>query len=160
MSAALKIEARNVDLPPKDRKSVAAELDKVLISTYELLLATQLVHWNARGSNFYSLHKLTDDQYEELFETLDVLAERMRALGATVPAAGPTKPFALSMSLKSAELDKMVEQLVALHEKAAADARDVAKSAEEVDDIATNDILVDCIKFHEKASWMLRAIVA
>ncbi len=160
MKAANAIEVRNVDLAPVDRKTVAADLDKVLHGTYELLLATQLVHWNARGSIFYSLHKLTEDQYGTLFETLDIVAERMRALGASVPAAGSTREFTVSSNIKSDDILKMVAQLVAMHELAASVAREAAEAADDVEDIGTSDMLVDCLKFHEKAVWMLRAIIA
>jgi starvation-inducible DNA-binding protein len=152
------METRNVDLAANDRKSVAGELDGILKATYELLLATQLVHWNAKGPTFYSLHKLTEEQYDALFETLDILAERIRALGAMVPVKGATSEFTVSMRMKSDELTKMVDQLVSLHEKSAVEARRVAENAEEVDDVGTADMLVDCIKFHEKSSWMLRAL--
>ena len=158
MGTAVKMETRNVDLAANDRKSVANDLDGILKSTYQLLLATQLVHWNAKGPTFYSLHKLTEEQYDSLFETLDVLAERIRALGAMVPVKGATSEFTVSMRMKSDDLTKMIDQLITLHEKSAVEARDVAEAAEEVDDVGTADMLVDCIKFHEKASWMLRAI--
>lgn len=158
MAMAVKMETRNVDLAANDRKSIAHDLDGILKATYELLLATQLVHWNVKGPTFYSLHKLTEDQYNTLFDTLDVLAERIRSLGAMVPVKGATSEFTVSMRMKNDDLTKMVDQLISLHEKSAVDARCVAAAAEEVDDMGTADMLVDCIKFHEKASWMLRAI--
>jgi starvation-inducible DNA-binding protein len=158
MGTAVKMETRNVDLAVGDRQSVANDLDGILKSTYELLLATQLVHWNAKGPTFYSLHKLTEEQYDGLFETLDVLAERIRALGAMVPVKGATSDFTVSMRMKSEDLAKMVDQLVSLHEKSAVEARRVVENAEEVEDVGTADMLVDCIKFHEKSSWMLRAL--
>lgn len=154
------IEPRNVDLPAKDRRSLAARVGEILQSTYELLLATQLVHWNVKGELFLPVHQLTDQHYQALFETLDILAERMRALGAEVPSEGATKSFTVAMKLDGSTVRKTVEQLIALHEAAAKGAREVALFAEEADDPATNDMMVDCLTFHEKAVWMLRAILS
>jgi starvation-inducible DNA-binding protein len=154
------LEARNTDIDAKDRRRIAGLLGGVLASTYELLLTTQLVHWNVKGEIFFSVHKLTDEQYNELFESLDIIAERMRALGAEVPVDGVGKEFALHAKLTGGDTRHMVEQLVRLHEKAAAHAREVAGESEKADDIVTTDMLVNCMKFHEKAVWMLRAIIA
>ncbi len=159
MSNVTKMETRNTDIQVKDRRSIAMDLQGVLQKTYEMLLATQLVHWNARGEHFLSIHKLTEEHYKELFESLDVIAERIRALGAEVPVNGAKKEFSISTKLNADNFLGMVKQLVSMHEIAASGAREVALGAEEADDIVTNDMLVDCINFHEKAVWMLRAII-
>ena len=153
------LEARNTDIDAKDRRRIAGLLGGVLKSTYELLLTTQLVHWNVKGEIFFSVHKLTDEQYNELFESLDTIAERMRALGAEVPVDGAVNEFALHAKLTGSDTRHMVEQLVRLREEAAAHAREVAGESEKADDIVTTDMLVNCMKFHEKAVWMLRAII-
>jgi starvation-inducible DNA-binding protein len=160
MSIPKVLEARNTDIETKDRRKIAALLGEVLTSTYELLLTTQLVHWNVKGETFFSVHKLTDDQYDELFNSLDIIAERMRALGSEVPVDGLNKEFALHAKLSGGDIPQMVEQLAKLHEEAARHARQVAETTEKADDIVTTDMLVDCMKFHEKAVWMLRAIIA
>jgi starvation-inducible DNA-binding protein len=154
------IEPRNVDLPAKDRRAIAAKVGIVLSKSYELLLASQLVHWNVKGELFLPIHQLTEQHYEALFETLDILAERMRALGAEVPSEGATKSFDVSAKLDGSSMVKMVEHLISMHEDAAKGAREVAGFADEADDPVTNDMMMDCLKFHEKAIWMLRAIVS
>lgn len=160
MAVAKPVEVRNVDLPAKDRSAIAVKVGTVLQQTYELLLATQLVHWNVRGPLFLPVHQLTDQHYEILFDTLDVLAERMRALGAEVPMEGATKSFTVTAKLDGSSMEKMVEQLIAMHEGGAKTAREVASFANDADDPVTNDMIMDCLKFHEKAIWMLRAIMA
>ena len=90
------VETRNVDLPAKDRGAIAQKVGLVLEKTYELLLASQLVHWNVKGELFLPIHQLTEQHYEALFDTLDILAERMRALGTEVPTDGATKSFSVS----------------------------------------------------------------
>lgn len=154
------LEARNTDIDSKDRRKIAGLLGDVLTSTYELMLTTQLVHWNAKGSTFFSVHNLTDDQYNELFKSLDVIAERMRALGAEVPVDGSGKDFSVHAKFTGGDIPHMVEQLAKLNEEAAAHARHVAGESEKADDLVTTDMLVDCMSFHEKAVWMLRAIIA
>jgi starvation-inducible DNA-binding protein len=157
MAVTKMIEPRDVDLPAKDRGVISAKVGEVLAKTYELLLASQLVHWNVKGELFLPVHQLTEQHYNALFETLDILAERMRALGTEVPSDGATKSFSVSAKLDGSSMVKMVEQLIAMHEDAAKGARDVAGFA---DDPVTSDMMMDSLKFHEKAIWMLRAIVS
>ncbi len=154
------LETRNTDIDAKDRRKIAGLLGGVLTSTYELLLTTQLVHWNVKGETFFSVHKLTDEHYSELFKSLDIIAERMRALGSEVPVDGVNKEFSVHAQVTGGDIPHMVEQLAKLNEKASAHAREVAGESEKAEDIVTTDMLVDCMKFHEKAVWMLRAIIA
>ena len=154
------VEPRDVDLTAKDRGAIAQRVGTVLGKTYELLLASQLVHWNVKGELFLPIHQLTEQHYEALFATLDVLAERMRALGTEVPSDGATKSVSVSVKLDGSSMVKMVDQLIAMHEDAAKGAREVAGFADDADDPVTNDMMMDCLKFHEKAIWMLRAIVS
>ena len=154
------VEPRDVDLTAKDRGAIAQKVGTVLGKTYELLLASQLVHWNVKGELFLPIHQLTEQHYEALFATLDVLAERMRALGTEVPSDGATKSVSVSVKLDGSSMVKMVDQLIAMHEDAAKGAREVAGFADDADDPVTNDMMMDCLKFHEKAIWMLRAIVS
>jgi starvation-inducible DNA-binding protein len=83
----------------------------------------------------------------------------MRALGTEVPSDGATKSFEASSKLDGSSMKAMVEQLITMHEEAAKGAREVAGFADEHDDPVTNDMMMDALKFHEKAIWMLRAIV-
>lgn len=154
------VEPRDVDLTAKDRGAIAQKVGTVLGKTYELLLASQLVHWNVKGELFLPIHQLTEQHYEALFDTLDVLAERMRALGTEVPSDGATKSFSVAVKLDGSTMAKMVDQLIAMHEEAAKGAREVAGFADDADDPVTNDMMMYCLKFHEKAIWMLRAIVS
>ncbi|WP_373504626.1 Dps family protein [Aestuariivirga sp.] len=154
------VEPRNVDLSPQDRRDIAQRVGTILESSYQLLLASQLVHWNVKGELFLPIHQLTEQHYQALFETLDILAERMRALGTEVPTDGATKSFSVEAKLDGSSMVKMVEQLIAMHEDAAKSAREVAGFADDHDDPVTNDMMMDCLKFHEKAIWMLRAIVS
>jgi starvation-inducible DNA-binding protein len=60
MAVTKMVEPRNIDLPAKDRSEIAQKVGTVLQKSYELLLASQLVHWNVRGELFLPIHQLTE----------------------------------------------------------------------------------------------------
>src|SRR5476651_116785 len=68
----------------KNSPVVARQLHQFLSDSYATLVLTQNFHWNVEGKEFYSLHKLTDDMYNEQFPAIDEIAERIRALGEKV----------------------------------------------------------------------------
>jgi starvation-inducible DNA-binding protein len=134
-------------------------LIECLSNTYLLMTRTQGVHWNVTGPLFYSIHKLTEDQYGELFAATDELAERLRALGASAPAdysammeAATLKPKAGSTTGKA-----MVGDLVKGHHAIAEALRAAIETVEEASDAATADLLTERVAAHEKAAWMLDA---
>ena len=86
----VKSHIEDLDLGIDDRKRLADSLAKIVADTYVLLVKTQGYHWNVVGPLFVSLHKLTEEQYEDLFEAADELAERIRALGHPAPPACTT----------------------------------------------------------------------
>lgn len=139
--------------------SIAAEMSRLLADTYATYQKTLFYHWNVTGPQFPSLHQMFEDQYVELQEAFDVVAERVRQLGATTPPFG--EPL---MSLCSVEPDDtvpdamgMVKELIKANEAVALTARNVVSAAEERGDVASVDIATERIEAHEKAIWMLRA---
>lgn len=161
ISAALqskpKTEAIGTGIDAADRAAIAASLQDLLGATYRLLVKTQIHHWNVVGALFQPIHILTEQHYEDLFAAVDTLAERIRALGhpTAAPVIGTEKSKVAEMTAQ-----RLVEDLVADHEAICRRMREAASVAEEADDIVTNDMLVARLTFHEKAIWMLRAIVA
>lgn len=146
----------------KDRKAMADALAGSLADTVVLMLKTQVVHWNVVGPTFYGLHKLTEGQYQDLFAAADELAERIRALGFPAPL-NSKKLASLAHLGEEKELRStraMIGQLASDNETVARDMREVAKHAEEVDDLVTHDMLTARMAYHEKAAWMLRSITA
>ncbi|SFR08676.1 Dps family protein [Poseidonocella sedimentorum] len=140
--------------------AVADGLAQALTDTYTLLLKTHVYHWNVEGPLFYSIHSLTEEQYGDLFEATDVLAERIRALGQLAP-------MSVKAVLSDAQVDDapknptakdMVEDLAKGHEKLAKQLRGLIRVSEEHDDDVTADLATARAAFHEKATWMLRAI--
>jgi starvation-inducible DNA-binding protein len=146
----------------KEGHSVVKSLEKALADTYILYTKTQNYHWNYSGSNFYSLHKLFESQYEELAEAIDEIAERLRALGATV--AGTNSAFVKLSSLKedtkALPSDKMVKQLLRDHREIILELRALSALAEKSDDPATVDLMGRRLNAHEKSAWMLESTIS
>ncbi|WP_265515725.1 Dps family protein [Nitratireductor luteus] len=152
-------DAMDVGLSGEDRKELANGLSEILVDTYRLLIKTHIYHWNVVGPLFHTIHVLTEEQYNALFQATDVIAERVRALGHHAPTGrGVDTSVAIEAPGQSAL--EMVEDLIVDHEAAVRKMRDVATSAEEKGDLVTNDMLTERLTFHEKALWMLRATVA
>lgn len=147
---------------PRKNTDVAGSLKGFLADTYLLLAKTQGCHWNARGSNFFGVHTLTEQQYTELFKAVDELAERVRALGEEAPVS-----LADMLGLATLEEAKEVhrtEQAVRIlagdNRAMAARAKELALDADEADDLATHDMLVKRIEVHDKAAWLLESHLA
>lgn len=142
-----------------DCKTLAELLEKALANTYLLYAKTQGVHWNIIGPMFYGVHKLTQEQYEDMADSIDEIAERIRALGYLAP----TK---LSHMIQIADVQEvsdvnsalMVEMLAKDHQRVAASLREAVQEADKLDDVFTADLLTARIGKHEQYAWMLRAL--
>jgi starvation-inducible DNA-binding protein len=149
----------NIGINEPSRKQIAEALAKLLADTYVLYSKTHSFHWNVTGPNFPQLHELFGTQYNELWTSLDEMAERIRALGVLAPASG--KAMAALSSIKEAEgapkADAMVKELLEGHETAIKTARPIIELAQGGGDEGTADLVIGRIQAHEKAAWMLRA---
>ncbi|MGH8595663.1 MAG: Dps family protein [Gammaproteobacteria bacterium] len=145
-----------------DRRDLANRLSVALSDTYALYLKTQGFHWNVAGPMFYSLHKLTQAQYEEMIPAIDEIAERIRAIGHPAPASfeqfGELTAIDTERGVPTAE--DMIAQLVDGNEICSRSLREAVKAAGEADDVKTADLLTDRIGQHEQNVWMLRAMLA
>lgn len=142
------------------RKNAAERLAAALSDMQIALLKTQGVHWAAAGPTFYGLHHLTEEHYRAMFEAIDELAERIRALGHSAPASfGQYLDAARLPDTRAERLDVagMVDMLVADHEAICRRLRADIDELDEGKDFATVDMLTKFLAFHEKAVWMLRA---
>ncbi len=151
----------DIGISDKDRKAIAEGLSRVLADTYTLYLKTHNFHWNVTGPQFNTLHAMFMDQYTELWGAVDLIAERIRALGH--PAPGSYRDFSRLSSIAEAEgvpaAKDMLKQLVAGHEAVAKTARKVFPLAEKADDQPTADLLTQRLQVHEKTAWMLRSML-
>lgn len=145
-----------------DRSSLAEHLSGALADTYLLYLKTQSVHWNVVGPLFYGLHKLTEEQYEDMAVAVDEIAERIRAIGFIAP--GSFKQFTKLSSITEEDgaptAEEMIEQLIKGNELCSRKLRASVAAAENVEDVKTAGLLTDRIGQHENNVWMLRALLA
>ncbi len=151
----------DIGIEARDRKTIAAGLSRVLADSYTLYLKTHNFHWNVTGPMFQTLHLMFETQYNELALAVDLVAERIRALGVAAP--GTYKQFiALSAINEEDGVPKaqdMIRRLVEGHETVARTAREVFKSAEKASDQPTCDLLTQRMQVHEKTAWMLRSLL-
>ncbi|WP_084399190.1 Dps family protein [Henriciella aquimarina] len=149
----------DVGLDKKDRAASIEALRKVLGETYALYFKTHGYHWNVTGPRFKALHELFMQQYTELWQALDELAERIRALGEFAPAS--SDEIASYATIKPdngvPDAEDMINNLVRGHETIAQVARDGVNAAEAGDDAVTADLMTQRAAAAEKAAWMLRA---
>lgn len=135
-------------------------LNAVLADTFVLYFKTHAYHWNIEGVHFKQFHEMFEEQYTEMWQATDILAERIRALGAYAPCNYDSlKKHATLTSAKSEKLDamKMVDDLVADHEKISEIIADAIEKASEVGDEVTADILIGRQTEHDKTAWMLKS---
>ena len=149
----------NLGIAEEDRRAIADGLSRLLADTYTLYLKTHNFHWNVTGPQFNSLHTMFETQYTELALAVDLIAERIRALGE--PAPGSYSAFARLASIKEAtEVPDAAEMVRILAEDQLAvvrTARGVFPLAAEAHDEPTADLLTQRMQIHEKTAWMLRA---
>jgi starvation-inducible DNA-binding protein len=152
----------DIGIKPKDRKAIAEGLSALLADTYTLYLKTHNFHWNVEGPMFNTLHLMFETQYTELALAVDLIAERIRALG--YPAPGSYSAYAKLSSIKEAngqpKAEEMIRQLVEGQEAVVRTARKVFPAAEKVADEPTADLLTQRMQVHEKNAWMLRSLLA
>jgi len=145
----------------KDRSRIADGLAKLLADTYTLYLQTHNFHWNVKGRMFNTLHTMFMAQYTELWNAVDPIAERIRALG--FPAPGTYAQFGKLSSVKEVEGVPKAEDMVALlisgHDAVARTARALLTAADDANDQPTLDLLTQRLDVHEKTAWMLRSIL-
>ena len=151
----------DIGIDAKHREEIANGLSRVLADTYTLYLETHNFHWNVTGPMFQTLHLMFETHYNELALAVDLVAERIRALG--FPAPGTYKQFAELSSIKQADgvpkAQEMVKLLVQGHETVARTAREVFPTAENASDQPTCDLLTQRMQVHEKTAWMLRSLL-
>lgn len=138
---------------------VVAALNQAVADSYVLLANTHYAHWNVEGRGFFSLHHAFHEQYENLFEAIDELAERIRALDGY--ANGGLSRFARDsgideLSTPLAEKD-YVAALVVGHEKTTSDLLALRKAAEQAGDLETQDLAIKRLQWHQKTTWMLKS---
>jgi starvation-inducible DNA-binding protein len=151
----------NIGISEKDRKKIVEGLARMQADTYTLYLKTHNFHWNVTGPMFQTLHLMFQTQYNEIWLAVDVIAERIRALG--FPAPGSYKEFAALTEIKDSKgvpsAKEMIRQLVDGQETVVRTARAVFPIVEAAGDQPTADVLTQRMTVHEQNAWMLRSLL-
>ncbi len=152
----------NIGINETDLKAVNDALAHVVSDTFTLFVKTQGYHWNVTGPHFRSLHLMLEEQYIELHNAADLLAERLRALGALAPGsfAEFTELATIKDHVPTDDAMQMVSNLVDDNETMARLIRPLVELAEDAHDTATADLFNARLAAHEKAAWMLRSLLA
>ncbi len=153
--------AIDIGISGTDRANIADGLAHLLADSYTLYLMTHNFHWNVTGPMFNTLHLMFMGQYTEQWTALDLIAERIRALG--FPAPGTYQEFVKLASITEVngvpKALEMVRHLVAAQEATARTARALFPRVEKANDQPTMDLLTQRLDVHEKTAWMLRSLL-
>ncbi|GAP97366.1 Dps family protein [Leptolyngbya sp. NIES-2104] len=143
------------------RQQIADGLSRLLADTYTLYLKTHNFHWNVTGPMFQTLHTMFETQYTELALAVDLIAERIRALG--YPAPGTYSEYAKLSSIDETpgvpKAEEMIKLLVQGQEAVVRTARSLFPLVDEANDEPTADLLTQRMQVHEKTAWMLRSLL-
>lgn len=155
------MENIQIGIPEELRKKVTEILQKLLANTYFLYFKTHSYHWNVTGKLFHTLHSLFMQQYTDLWNSIDVIAERIRALGEYAPNSYSemTKFSLIPEDQNVPDAESMIKNLVKDHETLIRFIRENFKTVEEANDQATLDLFTQKLDYHEKTAWMLRALL-
>lgn len=151
----------DIGISEENRGKITKGLNHLLADTYTLYLMTHNFHWNVKGPMFNTLHLMFETQYNELALAVDLIAERIRALG--YPAPGTYAEFAKLTSIKEVPgvplAKEMIAHLVEGQHAVVKTARSLFPIVEEAADEPTADILTQRMQLHEKTAWMLRSLL-
>ncbi|MBX5495831.1 MAG: DNA starvation/stationary phase protection protein [Bryobacteraceae bacterium] len=151
----------NQGLTEDQQESVVQMLNRLLSDEFVLYTKTRNYHWNVVGPRFHSLHEMFEEQYEELEEFIDEIAERARMNGGR--SYGALGEFLRETRLHEQpgdvpDADRMVENLLNDHETVIRQMRaDIKRCDEELNSVDTSNFLTDLLEKHQKMAWMLRS---
>jgi starvation-inducible DNA-binding protein len=145
----------------KKNDLVIESLRKVVADKYALLGQTHICHWNVKGPAFFSLHIAFEEQYTELFNAIDEVAERIRALGALAPGGlANLATMAGTPEIKEdASSTEMVKHLTILNKSLVKDLNLAREAAADAGDDQTEDLMIGRMQVHEKTLWMLKSFL-
>ena len=150
-----------IGIQTEQRQAIADGLSRLLADTYTLYLKTHNYHWNVTGPMFNTLHLMFETQYNELALAVDLIAERIRALGHIAP--GTYAAYSRLSSIKEEEsipkAQDMIRQLMEGQEAVVRTARSIFPVVDVASDEPTADLLTQRMQIHEKNAWMLRSML-
>jgi len=160
VKASSKLYSTRIDLPVDVRTQVIAILAKTLATTLDLKTQIKQAHWNVKGLDFYQLHLLFDELAGEIEEYVDMVAERITALGGT--PLGTARAAAANSVLPEYPLDAVtgIDHLTALSDRYGAYAAHVRTAIADTGDLGdadTSDLYTEISRNIDKRLWFLEA---
>lgn len=151
----------NIGLETEVIAAVTKILNEILANEYVLYTKTRNYHWNVTGTHFNDYHKFFEEQYGELDESIDDIAERVRMLGSTPVATltGFLKLSSIKEADKALKSEDMVKQLSKDHETLIRHIRNAVEKISDLGDNGNEDFLIALMQQHEKMAWMLRSMI-
>ena len=150
----------NIGIPEKKLEAITELLSIVLANQVTLYTKTRKFHWNVCGNSFMELHKLFENQYKQLEESIDEVAERISKLGSKT--IGTMQEFGKLSAVKEhagkyPSSKEMLKELLQDHETVIIGLRkSVSDCAEKYNDAGTADLLTGLMEEHETIAWTLR----
>ncbi|MFT7144819.1 MAG: starvation-inducible DNA-binding protein [Alphaproteobacteria bacterium] len=139
---------------------IAKGLHYALSDTFMLYLKTHTYHWNVEGPHFFILHQLFETQYTDMWQAVDMLAERIRSIGEMAPnSQNLIEMSTIHANIKTLNSNNMLKDLAYGHAIVIQTLKSALGFANEAEDEATAGILTDRIIAHEKHLWMLNSSV-
>ena len=150
-----------IGISKENLSGVTHILNGFLADEFLLYLKTRNAHWNIEGSDFHTMHKFFEEQYEQLDETMDEVAERIRMLGHYAPATMKSYlelTHLTELSRQENDSAGFIKELLGDHESIIIRLREnINLFASELNDLGTSDFITGLMETHEKMAWMLRA---
>jgi starvation-inducible DNA-binding protein len=151
----------NIGMTDEARAEIAAGLSRLLADSYTLYLKTHNFHWNVKGPMFNTLHLMFETQYTEMALAVDLIAERIRALG--FPAPGTYSEYAKLTTIPETagvpKAEEMIQLLMEGQESVVRTARSIFPVVDAAQDEPSADLLTQRMQLHEKNAWMLRSLL-
>ena len=151
----------DIGISEPQRANIAEGLCRLRADNATLYFKTHSFHWNVTGPMFQTLHLMFEAQYNEMWMAMDLIAERIRALGsyAAVSWAQIDRNTSVTATTEVPKAEDMIRQLVEGHETLIRTARSLLPLASEAGDEVTADLVTQRLQIHEKTGWMLRSLL-
>lgn len=150
-----------IGIKPANTAEIAQSLNRLLADEHILYIKTRKAHWNVEGPDFLSIHRFFEEQYKQLEQIIDDIAERIRIIGhfAEATLAGFLSETHLSEETRAKnDSAGFIKSLLEDHETIIIHLREnIDRYDEEWKDAGTSDFITGLMETHEKMAWMLRA---
>ena len=150
-----------IGIKPADSAEVAHSLNRLLADEHVLYIKTRNAHWNVESPDFLSIHRFFEEQYKQLEEIIDEVAERIRTIGHYAEAT--LEKFLQETHLSEQAREKndsagFIRSLLEDHDTIIIHLReDIERCTNDWRDVGTADFITGLMETHEKMAWMLRA---